>query len=301
MKNFRFIFAALSLSLALLMTPWQGFAQEMSSSKAAIVDHSSVGGSGIVSQEAIVDPNYPVDAEEKSPWETVSDISGTISGFFGQGKEGSDFLLEILRDKDKEYTDITTKLVEILNKCPGLKGGWAKQIGVLKKISNAFKVLDIVGKIGEVAADSKALWEYYKAGDQDKFAEKLADLAIEAVSGFIGAAVGGAVKTAVGMAAVALGIPTGGVGGIIVSAAGWAAGEYVSAKVTEWVEDLLKNNVKDFLMEKGRDLFSFLKKDDLSDQLPVAPPGGTQSPGSGSSSEENTAPVQLQKLKVYAR
>ena len=54
-------------------------------------------------------------------------------------------------------------------------------------------------------------------------------------------------------------------------------------------------------MEKGRDLFSFLKKDDLSDQLPVAPPGGTQSPGSGSSSEENTAPVQLQKLKVYAR
>ena len=281
MKNFRLLFTLFSIAFTLFFTQQTCLAEEKISS----------------AKEAIVDPNFEVDA--LSAWDVVSESSEKAGDLVAVGDSGLDFIIEMMTD-EKFANNITPQLVKLLEKCPGLKGGWAKQLGALEKISGVLKVLDIAGKVSEMLVDSAELWKYYQAGDQEKFAEKLADVAIEVVAELAGTAAGKVVHTLVAEAATAAGVATGGVGGIIVATVGWGAGVYVEGKVSDLVEDLLKEHAKDFLVEQGKNLFNVLqdKEEDLSHQLPVTPPGGKEN--ADSDSGKNT-PVQLDKLKVYTR
>ena len=103
---------------------------------------------GIISIQAnAADTSHPT---SYSTWEAVD----TASTGVGSTKAVADTLNSVLRD----HADAAPDLVNLLDKM-GLDGGWAKQIGALKKISGKLEVIGFVLDHGDTVVQLTSAYQ----------------------------------------------------------------------------------------------------------------------------------------------
>ena len=184
--------------------------------------------------------------------------------------EFTDDLLGVLTGKGDETC---VAMVNLLDKA-GLQGGWAKQIGSLKRVSG---VLDAFGKVLNVLKAGntvKKLYDAYQADDKEAFANIVADQLADAAAGAVAGLISNWIKTqgtaiVIGSSVIAPGV------GTVVAIAGvwvvsWAAGEGVDRAIHALLE---KDEVRAGLVGVGNMIWDLLhhqknNDDDPFDSLP---------------------------------
>ena len=239
---------------------------------------------GIISIQAnAADTSHPT---SYSTWEAVD----TASTGVGSTKAVADTLNSILRD----HADAAPDLVNLLDKM-GLDGGWAKQIGALKKISGKLEVIGFVLDHGDTVVQ---LTSAYQNKNRDEFAKIIADKMIEIVAQTTGGLAGKLFYSKV-PGAIAAAIVTG--GWSILAAPGLIVGGYIAEDQTkEFVSSILRKNCYDLLQEYGQTIYDILdaKNREATDSIPEWLLPSADEP-TQNKNEKKLTPVTLERLEIY--
>lgn len=225
------------------------------------------------------------------------DYSGNVSTF-------SEKLAEAV-GKTKDDTALEN-IVGALDSA-GLEGGWAKQIGSLKKISGVFSVfsdaIDLINK----ADTAKQLGEAFAENDKARFSEIVADAITDFAAGKISDLVGKLIYRTGAKWVIAS--SAGGPVTMLVSAAGvfvlgWV-GSYAAEKGVEWIMNT--ETVRKVLIGIGNTIWDWLKGSESNNGngqvcYPGQDPGNQGGPfdgqpESGSSNGKNEPSGRYQGLK----
>ncbi len=239
---------------------------------------------GVISTQAnAADTSQPT---SYSAWETVDAASTGV----GSTKAVVDTLNSVLRD----HAEAAPDLVNLLDKM-GLDGGWAKQIGVLKKISGKLDVIDVVLEHGDTVVQ---LTSAYQDKNRDEFAKIIADKMIEIVAQAAGGLAGKLFYSKV-PGAIAAAIVTG--GWSILAAPGLIVGGHIAEDQTkEFVSSILRKNCYDLIQEFGQTIYDILdaKKREATDSIPEGLLPSADEP-TQNKDEKKTTPVTLERLEIY--
>lgn len=254
------------------------------------IQTEAVGQTTVAKADTNIVSKSSVSDNSVNPYEVVDTASGIVSN----SKSVIDTINTVL--KDKKYADASPDLVKLLDSL-GLEGGWAKQIGKLKKISGKLDIIEKVLKHGNTAVQ---LSEAYSAGDREKFTQIIADTMIDVVAGIAGGLAGKLFYSRV-PGAIAAAIVTG--GWSIIAAPGLIVGGYIAEDQTkQFVTSLLKKHAYELLTAFGGKIYDVVNgmmtqdSDSIEEGLlPSTEEGGNNS---GNNTDQGAKPVMLDKLKV---
>lgn len=214
--------------------------------------------------------------------EDYAEIGEVVDGFQGVAEDVSNVsnkLHKVLADKNNDET--RDFIMELLDKV-GVDGGWAKQIGTIKKIKGSSEFISKALTGLSRGAKAMELIAAFNDGDKEVFKDIVADEITSLVASWLGEIVSKAIITK--GQGVVVGSLAGGPIAMILAEAGVLIGGWAAGETTEWLVEMTVNetNLRDYLEQLGGAIYDGLKGDSEEEKGDAA-----VDDGSGSSDDGN--------------
>ena len=163
----------------------------------------------------------------------------------------------------------------------GVDGGWAKQIGAIKRIKGSSEFISKALTGLSRGAKAMELIAAFNDGEKEVFKDIVADEITSLVASWLGEIVSKAIIT--NLQSVVVGSLAGGPIAMILAEAGVLVGGWVAGETTEWLVEMTVNEtaLRDYLEQLGGAIYDGLKGDSEGEKGDAAVDDGNGSPDDG--------------------